>query len=254
MFHFLYMDETYDDGQRYLIIASFICPASLWREINKGIYDLKEKYFGQKEFNLKAIRTSNKIDRGIRSKWNELGSKKQEKFRSELAGVVTKPSCCIIASLIDKDKMVNKDRELQFELAHSFIMQRFDYFLQEHNGYGVMIMDEAVSSPVVTKLSDRHKGILQNGLPVKYLVKFGRNKIPAVIQTNQPTQRVVENLIFQDDNDSNFIQVADLVAAAISQKYNNGNDTYYRLYESIIRRNPENNKETVGYGLKIFPL
>ena len=247
------MDETYDDGKKYLVIASYICPASLWREINKGIYDLKEKYFGQKEFNLKAIRTSNDMDRRIRSKWNKLGSKRQEQFRSELAGVVTKPSCCIIASLIDKYKMKNKDRVLQFELAYSFIIQRFDYFLQEHNGYGVMIMDKAEKSSEVTKLFEKHKSILQSGLPVKFPVKFGRNKIPTVIQTNQPTQRVVENLIFQKDNESNFIQVADLVAAAISQKYNHGKSAYYLKYKPIIRRNPENNKKLLGYGLKIFP-
>jgi menaquinone-dependent protoporphyrinogen IX oxidase len=64
-------------------------------------------------------------------------------------------------------------------------------------------------------------------------------------------KRIVENLQYQQDQDSNLIQVADLAASAFSAKYNRKNNKFFTKYKEFLRKSPGGRIE--GFGLKIFP-
>ena len=155
------------------------------------------------------------------------------------------------------------DRIALFEQAYSFVVERFEYFLDSLNCYGSIIMDEANKSKEVSNLRIAHRKILNDGVIVYHL--YGGEHLPSRFKSNSmhkyatdksdfvrmQVKRIVENLQYQQDQDNNFIQVADLVAYALSLKYNCKKDRFYTKYKKFLRKSPRGRIE--GYGLKIFP-
>jgi len=251
MNYIIYLDESYEKSSEYVIMVGFIAPLEKWKILNDEINQLKIKYFKDPYYNLKKIRR-NKYDK--EKIWDSLTQQQKDEFNNEFYEIITKEDYTIIASVIDKEKMENKTKELIFHLNYSFIIQRYEYFLSEHNSYGLAIMDEADASVEVRDLLHSHEGFLKEGVSVKredIQFKLGTNEIYLKDYKKRQLNHICENLTFQDDEDNNMLQITDMIAAAMFAKFNRSSDVWYNKIEKIIRHNSDGKIE--GWGLKVFP-
>ena len=252
MGYILYIDESYSERDKFIVMAGFVIPLSKWKSLDNGVNQLKDKYFSNPTMNLKSIRRSRYDDHKL---WEKLGKEEKDKFNKEFYGLIVDSENLILAALIDKSKMNNKTKKLFFTLAYSFLIQRYQYFLSEKNSYGCVVMDFADSNDEIRDLYETHKTLLSMGIPVKrddIIFKVGKIEVPIKGYKRTAAKNICENLIFFEDKDNNLLQIVDMIAAAISGKFNRSIDVWFEKIKPIIRNNGSGRIE--GYGIKIFPL
>lgn len=250
MSYTIYIDESYDRNSKYLVMAGCITPHNSWKSMDEGIRRLKTNYLDNPYVNMKKIRRSK----------HEM----KERFFEGFYSLLNKSNFLVVASLINKEKMGSQRKELNFKLAYSFLLERYEHFLEDsgQDNFGIVIMDRAKNSAEINQLVSFHDDILKDGIIVakKRIPKDADDKSKVVKLKDildkykrKPVKRIIESLIFQDDTNNNFLQAADCISSAISQKFNRNNDRYYEQIEGIIRRDPETGMIN-GYGIKIFPM
>ena len=256
----MYLDESYDDKASFICLAGVIVRNDKWKTLNEGIDSLKMTYFKDLEYNLKMIRRRN-YDPPKSSQ--KLSKQKITRFEKDYFSILKNNDIVLIIALIDKSKMALNDKITLFELVYSFLIERFEYFLDTLDSYGSVIMDAAKNSKEVNNLWEVHRKILKEGVIVDHLAvgtalpsKYKQNSMHKFTTdgsnfVHMEIKRIVENLQYQQDKYSNLVQVADLVASAFSVKYNRKNDKFFKKYEKFLRRGPR--RIIDGYGLKIFP-
>ncbi len=233
-------------------MAGFIIPLTKWSVLNKEIKDLKEKYFKNEYMNLKDIRR-NKYDEN--QYWNSLTSEQKEEFNKEFYEIISRKDYTILAGIINKEGMEDKSKELQFYLSYSFILQRFEYFLDENDSQGIIIMDSAEASKEINELYDKHKRFLREGVPTKrkdLTLKVGGNEFSFKDYERRKITRVCENLLFLNDDDTNMLQIVDMISSAMFAKFNRKIDVWFNKIKSNIRARKSDGL-MLGYGLKFFP-
>lgn len=251
----MYIDESYDNKAPYIALVGIIIRSDEWKRVNVELDNLRKEKFNDETFNFKSIRRKNYDKKMI---WKNLPEPEKRDFESKLDNVL-KDKVTVIAALIDKDKMNSKKKEFLFNLAYSFLIERFEYFLEDFQDcFGTVMMDQASESPEVQTLKELHKEILKEGVIVE---KGGVRKIAGKTKTltidpemvkYKEVERVVENLTFQKDDESNFLQVADLIASAFSFEYNRKISKFSSRYRPLLRKSDIGVVE--GYGLKEFPI
>jgi len=246
----MYIDESYGSKSKYVVLSGYIIKDSDWRSIDNSIRKLKKDLFDDESYNLKNIRR-NKHEKN--KLWQNLSDVKKQEFNTRFYEII-KNNATLITTLINKENMDYKNKPFYFQLAYSFLLQRFQYFLQEKSQNGFVVMDQAECSEEVKGLYSYHSSLLQEGIPIKpttIQLKIGDATVSLKDYVRQKVNYIFENVFFDDDETNNMLQIADMVAAGISSKYNHGTDRYFKLIEPILRKSKEGKVE--GYGLKIFP-
>ena len=250
--YFLYLDESYDKKSRYIILAGFIVNESEWGFINEEVKKLKIKYFKDPNINLKELRRKNYDEN---QSYNNLSPEERSKFNEELYRLLESENFTFLAALIDQSVLENKDKNFWFQLAYSFLIQRFQYFLQEKRSRGLIIIDQSKNEEI-KNLFFYHKKCLDEGVPVNTVLKKIEDSDGEVFLMKDyeymDLTQIVEHLHFLDDDHSNHLQIADLICAAFYGKYNRNADYYYKKIESRIRKCSKTGK-IEGFGIKIFP-
>ena len=248
----LYIDESYDNNAKFITLAGVIVPHDMWHPINRKLNDMKNRYFVDETFNLKDMR---RHKHSSDKRWENLTTVQQSDFNDEYHKILDN-GIELMVSLIDVKKMNKKDKSTLFKLAYSFLVERFEYHLDSyHDSYGSIIYDTANNSHEIKNLVKEHKEILEKGVIIKGYSVTDKKGRTYIIELNTPTRRpinkVIDNLTFQNDNDNNFIQIADLVAAAFSAEYNRNLRKFSSPYKKLLRAGPHG--KVLGYGIKIFP-
>ena len=228
MGYLLYIDESHDKRDKHIVMAGFGMPITNWKSINFQIQQLKTKYFLNPSLNLKAIRRRKYEDNRM---WESLSNEQKENFNQEFYNLICKSNHVVLAALINKEKMNNKNKELLFYLAYGFIIQRYQYFLSEKASFGCIIMDAAESSSEINRLYVVHRKFLSEGVPVMrddIILKVGGVAHELKDYKKLSLNNIYENLIFLDDKDNNMLQIVDMVAAAISGKFNRNKITFLK--------------------------
>lgn len=249
----MYIDESYDTNAPYIALAGVIVPDDKWHYVNRSLNNLKRSYFGDDKFNLKAIRRNKYDEEG---RWSKLTPQEKLHFNVLFHSILNN-GIVLMVSLIDKSKMNKKDKADLFKLAYSFLVQRFEYHLSSSSdSYGSVIVDEADTSQEVRKLWNAHREIMELGVITKGTTTTNNPDGTISISFNTPTRlpitRIIDNLTFQRDDFSNYLQIADLVASAFSVEYNRNIGKFSSPYKSLLRHKKDGT--VLGYGLKIFPL
>ena len=248
----LYLDESYENTAPFIALSGVIVAHDKWKPLHDQLSTLKMKYFGDKDFNLKAIRR-NKYDK--QGKWISLSDSQKKSFESEYFTIL-QDKATLMVSLIDQSKMNGKDKNKLFELAYSFLLQRFEYHLDSFPGaYGSVIIDSAKTSTEIKNLWNVHRDILEKGVITKGYSTVDNLDGTISILFNTPTRRqinkIFENLIFQPDDTNDCLQIADLVASAFAVEYNRKKGMFSSPYKSLLRQKSDGTVQ--GYGIKIFP-
>lgn len=251
----MYIDESYESKASYIAMAGLILSNENWKLINDQVNNLKKEFLNDLDFNLKRIRRGNYEKEG--SAWKSFTDEERTDFNNRYFSILEQNQVVIIVSLINKAQMRTKDKQELFNQAYSFLIERFEYFLDERKSYGLIIYDQAKDSPEVKALFKFHKNALLHGIMTHYsyptLPKGNGKPIDEYIPKPgyRKIERVYENLIFQKDEDNNCLQIADLVANAFAIEYNREKGKFSSKYKQYLRKNEYGEFE--GYGLKIFP-
>lgn len=247
----MYVDESYDRKSNYTIMAGFIVPLSKWKELNFKIRDLKLNYFKESNINLKALRRK-KYDK--HKLWGSLTKEEKIQFNKEFYNIISQEDYVIIAGIIDKNKMKDKDKNLLFYLCYSFILERFEYFLDDKKSYGLVVMDYAEASKEIKSLQRTHKEALESGIRVRrkdLTLKISDKEYSFKGYKRRQINNVCEQIIFLNDNYNHILQVVDMIAAAIFAKFNRKTDNWFEKIRQVIRTSGDG--KILGYGLKFFP-
>jgi hypothetical protein len=252
MTYIMYVDESYDAGRKFVILAGFIIPLKFWHKLDYDLRHLKQRYFLDQHINLKHLRR-HKYDAA--ALWEKLSEKEKSEFDDKLWSIIASPENTAIVAVIERERMEKDDKNLLFHLPYSFILERYEYFLSENHAVGIVIMDRANSSKEIIDLYYSHRKFLRGGIPVKRLPnpspdKGKMRRLGKSYQYKQLTH-VCEGLGFMDDDDSNFLQIADRIASAVSSKFNQKITRWYDKLEPILRKGVDGKPD--GYGLKLFP-
>ena len=249
----MYIDESWDRNDKYLVLSGLIVPFFVWNKLDDNIRKMKEEFFGSDEFNLKDIRRK-KYDKS--KVWEKLPEPKKREFNARFYRFIQSMPIAIMSVLIEKDKLGTNDNKSEFfRLAYSFLIQRYQYHLQENDAFGIVVMDKS-GNKEIKDLFHHHRKLKREGVP--YKVKeiesddFDITSIPVKGYEKHNIDNIIKNLIFIDDNYSNCLQIVDMICAAVSGKYNRNTDIYFKRIESKFRRRAEDG-EVMGYGLKFFP-
>lgn len=248
----MYIDESYDNKASYIALVGIIIRSNEWKMVNDELDNLRKAKFKDETFNFKSIRRKNYDKKMI---WKNLPDSEKRDFEAKLDNIL-KGKVTVIAALIDRDKMNSKRKEFLFKLAYSFLIERFEYFLEDFpDCFGTVVMDEASESPEIKELIGFHKQILKDGVIVDKgeITSIVGNVIEYDFEKAiyKKTCRIVENLTFQKDDSSNFLQVADLIASAFSFEYNRKISKFSSRYRSLLRKSDSG--DVKGFGLKEFP-
>lgn len=252
MTYIMYVDESYDSDRKFVVLAGFIIPLKFWHKLDCDLKHLKQEYFFDRHINLKHLRR-HKYD--ANALWQKLSEKQRCEFDDKLWGIIAAPDNTAIVAIIDREKMEKADKNLLFHLPYSFILERYEYFLSENRAVGIVIMDRANNSKEITALYYSHRKFLRGGIPVKRLppdppIKGKVRRLTKGYQYKYLTH-VCEGLGFMNDDDSNFLQIADRIASAVSSKFNHNISKWYDRLEPILRKGDDGKPN--GFGLKLFP-
>lgn len=249
----MYIDESYDSDSPYIALVGVIVKNDKWKEINQAIIDLKLETFKDPNFNLKNIRRK-KYDKD--KVWQKL-SEVDRKYFDFMLDTILEDNILVLASLIDRSKMNNKEKDFLFKLAYSFLIERYEYFLEDfYDCYGTVIMDKAESSSEIKSLKGLHKEILRVGVIVgkgEVVMDSKKNFLemyPAKVRY-KPVKRIIENLTYQADDENNFLQIADLIASAFSYDYKKNTERFSSRFKPLLRKSKSG--VVKGFGLKEFP-
>lgn len=155
--YYLFVDESgehiienFDTSKPYFTVSSVIIKKDDYNAIRENIDKLKNKYwtkgvFREKNKYLKKVCF---VNRQIRRKQNAfsrhyLNDVKYNAFLEDLTIFMSKQNYKIIASSIDKKRLVTKySKPVEpYHLAMEFIVERFARFLKTNNATGLIMME-----------------------------------------------------------------------------------------------------------------
>ncbi len=143
----------------------------------------------------------------------------------------------IIGVAINKEMYHAKPEDVQSE-AFYYLIERYNIFLSKNQGYGFIIIDQA------------SKG--DNNIIKSFFTKIKREGIQhKIFGTKYDIRYIIENVLFIDSKESNFIQLADFAAYAIKKCVTDNKCGSLQRVLNKFDRCPEN--RLLGCGLKLFP-
>ena len=213
------------------LISGVILKIDDWPIIAKEFFNIKSKYqILDKEIKWKYFSPAHE-DYGI-------SKDKEQELRCELFSLLNQPEkLTAITVLCDNSKMFGKsyinDREDVYEICYKALLERFQYFLQEHNSYGVVVCD-ARDGRSDNKLREKHKEMCYANSP------FCSN-----------LSRIVEGILITPSHFSIGVQLADLVAGSVLRYAKKKDCPVYSIVKNIFRKST--NGKLHGYGIVLIP-
>lgn len=153
------------------------------------------------------------------------------------AGIIAKSELTIIACVTDVCAAFEYDRVSNqqdlYHFAYKPLSERFQYFLQDNDGLGMIISDHRGQDN--DKLFRAHHQTLMD-----------RQR-----RTSSRYDRFIEGLLLQDSCHSVGVQMADFVAGAIHRAYSTGDNRLASIIKPRIRTKADGN--ILGHGIVHHP-
>lgn len=245
--YFFYMDGSGQTGIKsnsqdngLYILSGIIVHEKDWQTIEKKLEKLKQDLFpttSPDEWELHAFEIWNSKGFFDRDELNVNYAKKQEIF-SKIIEFVCNSEVTLINVVIVKDQLKPKHSSMIMEHAWTFIVERFEHFLQQqppNTNNGLIFMDSSQRIP-----ESEIKRVLWN------LVRKDSK--------SQNITHVVESPIFTRSHLRNLIQLADMIAYVIYRHYYKNDKRFKEWFDSLTVKMYQHDGSFHGYGIKIFPI
>ena len=252
-------DYNTKSSQHFILLAVGIAEAD-WHSLNKKINALKTSYFGTRNVKIKStfLRNPEKRRRNYLDPFKEMELTEEvlTEFVAKIYAFIDAAPLTLFSVVIDKRRMME-----QYEspmpatpLAYQMLMERIQTFLEQQQGNpnGLIIHDLIDEKPGLPRshqkeIVDLHERLLHEGRT-----------------TYKNISNLIEGVHFIPDDQSNFLQLADLMAYNVfrqftehSKEWDEGVSltrmTKYPQFERILPKFFRSGARVRGYGIKKFP-
>lgn len=209
----------------YFVIAAVIINTAQWKAVAQEFEALNKKFGVHGEIKWRFFGPHNSsADNGLRN----LSQDQRDLLRQGIFKIISlRKSIKVLYAVCRIDRAYEKQRindqdDLYFQ-TYKPVSERFQYFLQDSSREigatqnGIMVADHQGRKQDDT-MRDKHQWMV--GADDFFTSNF---------------ENYVETIFLTPSHHSVGIQLADMVAGAVSRKYNSGEDTFYRQFEGSLR-------------------
>ena len=250
--YIMYVDESGDIGvdkrtTRYFILSAIVVHELRWNETLDELIDFRRYLKESKGLKLREeIHSSHFLNNPgelVRIPMND----RVDIIKQCIKWLNTRNHLSVFSVRIDKDQAKYTSKELVFETAWQYLIQRFENTINYRNFNGPANTDER--GIIIADNTDAPK------LRLLYRKMRRFNPTPNIKEVfnegsrNLPIKLLVEDPIHRDSRDSYFLQLSDVVAYLAYQKYapnkrakSKGLHNYYeRLSDVLVSKIARNN-------------
>lgn len=263
--YLFYVDES---GQReynekttaHFVLAGVAIQDTDWRKWNERINEVKQDVFGTTEVEFKSTRLR-QPDKCRRFYLEPFGLTEEALIAAidRLYQVITEAPILLFAAVINKRHMMQlyPEPEPCTEMAYRMLIERLDGFLQGCNPSPCgLIIHDLIQESVSRQSRDHQEAIID--LHNKFLTR-GEGGLAVV-------ENVIEGVHFLPTSQSNFLQIADLVAYNVYRQFQDHWQEWeagvpldrcskYPYFERILPKMHRSRAGRIpGFGIKKFPV
>jgi hypothetical protein len=240
--HILFIDESGTppkpgvDRPSYFVLAGAIIHESRWHKIRDALLGLKARHGIRGEIKWRYFAATNTDDRNPMRK---LDASARDIIRRDVYKIMVTHEVVSLAAVCSVKAAYNmpsvNSQDDIYHLAYKVLSERFQYFCggltdtRTGSTYGIMVAD--------------HRGAQDD----KRLRKHHEMLVHSGAEFTSSYRNIVESLFVQPSNLSVGIQLADMIAGAVWQKYERKNDAWFKMMEPTLRRSRAGKVD--GYGL-----
>lgn len=241
--YFMYVDESGTEQRaersRYFVVSGVTVHENyvddLERRMAQTRRELLPKRFQEQEIHVHDIYKGCKTFRGITP--NEIQKTLNGLYKSFLG-----MDFSVIVVAIDKERWFNSNY-LRYDVqksAYTFLIERFDKYLQRNNSKGLIRIDRTSNKPNTLNAKDSR-------------ILTVINSLREVGSYWTPIRRLVEPPLFLSSVESDGLQVADAIAYGTTGYLNKtlGFEDYYKII--LQKAQKRHDGITDGYGMTLFP-
>lgn len=218
----------------YFTLGAVVIKAEDWQSVHDKVlgFRLRHHLRGELKWRFFAPHNSSPDNPML-----HLSPPERRELSAEFSGLISDSPVTIIACVVDVAKAfefpsVTNQQQL-YHFTYKPITERFQYFLQDVNGLGIIVSD--------------HRGRDSD----KMLRAHHETLTGSRGNTRSGYDRLIEGLFLQDSQHSTGIQLADFVAGAIHRAYAAGDGSHAKPLRSRIRSDASGNIQ--GRGLILHP-
>ena len=244
MAYIFYIDESgtanlKDQQGRFFVLTAFGVKLTKWRDIEQSLEDLKARFFpGIAPHDVEIKGSALRARRGAFKDLTE--QERDEIIKALIRLIEVLDDVFITAVVIDKCRLRSAYHTPRdpYDLAFEYLVERIQFFLQDADDHGVLVMDSRGSN-----------GSLDQGdLRMLALLRAFQRWATGF----QQITRIVEQPFFVDSHFSVGVQLADFISYAVYRCFDRNSpwEGWMPLIQSKFRRV---HGRLDGRGLKIFP-
>ena len=210
-----------DNTSRYFTLGGFMIDADRILEIEKGMKDIKIKYGLSPSHEVKWHTTYSKLG---------LNFLQYKSMKTDIMSFISKYKSSVIGIVADKESCyknkdyINTPNDL-YAVALHLLMER--YCMEIYN------KKKKYQDKPTIMIADSRQSINSNKLDKELKIAYLRAKNMGTHFIEFPN--FCENIIFVDSDDFSGVQIADFCAGAIHRKYENEDDTFFKILSPAIR-------------------
>lgn len=229
----MFVDES--GTEQHTVLAGVIVTGPDWKAMETRVRQLKLRYFPDLDPYEVELRSHDILQR--KKAFKRLDDEQRRELMTDLTRLIQQLQFCLIGALIHNEPAQQQYGHLGdiYELAYTFLLERFQMHIQGPGRYGMVICDSRSKSQ-------------DYGLALHHLsLLTGKSRISPI-----NFRSVVGTLVVQDSRLEPGLQIADLCAYTILRHRGSGKPyAPWKVIEPKFRR--DENGNYMGIGLKEFP-
>lgn len=246
----MYIDESGDTiplsqkGKKFLVLTGCIIDENNIIEIETKLRTIKQNFFQNPDVEIKSnfLRYANPdLDESSPIKLHS--QEKYDELESDISKLLKEIPVTLYSVVIDKEEYWKQyPAQNPYEVAYVFLLERFQKYLDQHDAYGICIIDP------------------REGQVEKHYIGHDLDRLHNKMRWNpsgilNKCPNIIERLLFSTSDKTIGIQLADLYCYPIFHifEYNKTKDEYWRFNELSLPKLYKQKDILDGYGLKFFP-
>lgn len=232
---------TKKDPRPYFVVAGIFVPVVQWHAITEEVLRLKQSYRVRGEIKWRFFGTDNN---DAENTVKHLSRDERDRFRRRFFGILKARKSIVAVICVASVKHAYalshvKDEHDLYGQTYKPVSERFQYHLQD--------VSRSVGEKKLGIIIADHRGRKDD----ERMRREHQKLLHANARTISDYTHLVESVFLTPSNTSTGIQCADMIAGAVSRRFNSGDEYWFNEVKGLIRTKPDGTID--GYGLVKFP-
>ena len=251
----LYVDESGDTvplsqgGKKFFVLTGTIIDEKHYRSIEEKLRAIKYKYYKNSDIEFKSnfIRNANPDIPDGKSPLKLHDRERYNELEADMTDFLKDIEVLNISVVIDKaEYWKSYPSQSPYDTAYVFLAERFNKYLTDVDGLGMVIIDPREGRVEKAFTGDRLRDVHASL----------RHRASFFTALSNKTDRIIERLLYSASEDTIGIQIADLYCYPVAHiyEYDKKSTDYWRFNELCMPKfRRAENGNIMGYGLKVYP-